>query len=104
MSNQDPFWIGPSLHSNFEPSFDLNKKFCKEEAANYHGEEVDQNKWISRNFQNIEEETTVIEKKMLSLKRPFTGIKPKDIHMVVGKTAKTDISKSESIKWEMLKE
>lgn len=43
-----------------------------------------------------------IERKMISFKRPSTGIAPKFINKILGKKAKNNIKKDESIKWNQL--
>lgn len=45
---------------------------------------------------------TVINESMIVIKRPGTGILPKDLNKVVGKTAKTDIKPGSLINWEQL--
>ncbi len=45
---------------------------------------------------------TVITREMLTFKRPGTGIYPKFAEMVVGRTAKQDISEDALLTWEML--
>ncbi len=44
---------------------------------------------------------TVIEEKMLTFKRPGTGIHPEDMQKLVGKRAKEDILEDMILKWEM---
>jgi N-acetylneuraminate synthase len=38
----------------------------------------------------------------LTWKRPASGISPKDIASVIGKSAATDIEEDETLKWELL--
>lgn len=45
---------------------------------------------------------TIITEDMLAIKRPGTGILPKNMKNIVGKTAKEEIAKDTIIKWEML--
>jgi sialic acid synthase SpsE len=45
---------------------------------------------------------TVIEGRMLTVKRPGTGIPPKEMALLVGRTARTDIPFDEPITWEMV--
>jgi len=44
----------------------------------------------------------VITKKMLIIKRPGYGIKPKFINQVIGKKAKVDIEYDQWITWDMI--
>ena len=44
----------------------------------------------------------VITGDMLALKRPFTGIKPKDMDKIIGKKSNQIILKNESVKWEAI--
>lgn len=46
---------------------------------------------------------TVIARSMIAIKRPGTGIMPKDLNQVIGKTAKTDIQADSLINWRQLK-
>jgi N,N'-diacetyllegionaminate synthase len=45
---------------------------------------------------------TVIERSMLTVKRPGYGVKPRDIDMLVGRTARVDIEFDDVITWEMV--
>lgn len=45
---------------------------------------------------------TAISKKMLEIKRPASGIDPKDIEKVIGRNALVDIPGGETIKWSMV--
>jgi N,N'-diacetyllegionaminate synthase len=45
---------------------------------------------------------TVIDEGMLTVKRPGTGISPKQMGLVVGRTARADIPFDEPITWEMV--
>ena len=45
---------------------------------------------------------TVIGEEMLTIKRPGTGIAPKELALVVGRTARADIPFDEPITWEMV--
>jgi N,N'-diacetyllegionaminate synthase len=45
---------------------------------------------------------TVIEREMLTVKRPGYGVKPRDIELLVGRTAKVDIAFDDVITWEMV--
>lgn len=45
----------------------------------------------------------VIKKEMLAIKRPGTGIKPKDLRKVVGKRTKVRIKAETSLTWNMIK-
>jgi N-acetylneuraminate synthase/N,N'-diacetyllegionaminate synthase len=45
---------------------------------------------------------TVIQKEMLSIKRPGSGIPPKYINLVVGRVAKSEIEKDELLRWDKL--
>jgi N,N'-diacetyllegionaminate synthase len=45
---------------------------------------------------------TVISDEMLTTKRPGYGIKPKDIHLVVGRVARVDIEADDVLTWEMI--
>ncbi|MCK4335611.1 MAG: N-acetylneuraminate synthase, partial [Candidatus Aenigmarchaeota archaeon] len=47
---------------------------------------------------------TIITKNMLVIKRPGTGIEPKDINKVIGKRIKKDIEKDNIIKWDNIAE
>ncbi|HWR61184.1 MAG TPA: N-acetylneuraminate synthase family protein [Clostridia bacterium] len=47
-------------------------------------------------------EGTVITEKMLTVKRPGYGIKPRDIGIVAGRTAKVDIHEDDILIWDML--
>ena len=44
----------------------------------------------------------IIEKHMLTCKRPGTGLLPKDLDKLVGKKAKGDIEEDTTIKWDMI--
>lgn len=46
---------------------------------------------------------TVIRKKMIKIMRPGTGIMPKDLNKVIGKTVKTAILANTLIQWKQLK-
>ncbi len=48
------------------------------------------------------EEGTVIERRMLAVKRPGTGIPPKDIDAVVGRTASRYIAADQPLSWDDL--
>jgi len=48
-------------------------------------------------------EGTIITRDMLSIKRPGTGIPPKFINEIVGKTVVNDLKSQTVIKWENLK-
>ena len=43
----------------------------------------------------------IIEEKMLTFKRPGTGIQPEDLKKLLGKRAAIDISRDTVLKWEM---
>lgn len=45
---------------------------------------------------------TVIEERMLAVKRPGTGIHPKFIPLVVGRTVKVDVAEDDILTWEMV--
>jgi N,N'-diacetyllegionaminate synthase len=45
---------------------------------------------------------TVIEREMLTVKRPGYGVKPRDIDLLVGRTARVDIAFDDVITWEMV--
>lgn len=45
---------------------------------------------------------TVITREMLTTKRPGYGVKPKDIDLLVGRTARVDIEFDDVITWEMV--
>jgi sialic acid synthase SpsE len=45
---------------------------------------------------------TIIQEKDLGYKRPASGIAPKDVEKVIGKTLLKDISKDEAFQFEML--
>jgi N-acetylneuraminate synthase len=45
---------------------------------------------------------TMITRDMLTFKRPGTGVSPRDLALVTGRTAKQDISEDAVITWEML--
>jgi sialic acid synthase SpsE len=45
---------------------------------------------------------TVITEEMLTVKRPGYGVKPRDLPLVVGRTARVDIEFDEPITWEMI--
>jgi len=45
---------------------------------------------------------TVIEEEMLTVKRPGTGVAPKELPLLVGRTARADIPFDEPITWEMV--
>ena len=45
---------------------------------------------------------TVITEEMLAVKRPGYGIKPRDLRILVGRTAKVDIEFDDVITWEMV--
>lgn len=45
---------------------------------------------------------TTITREMLVIKRPGTGIPPKFIHLIVGRTAKQTIFKDDPVTWEMI--
>lgn len=45
---------------------------------------------------------TVIEREMLTVKRPGYGVKPRDIDLLVGRTARVDIGFDDVITWEMV--
>ena len=45
---------------------------------------------------------TVIEREMLTVKRPGYGVKPRDIELLVGRTARVDIEFDDVITWEMV--
>jgi sialic acid synthase SpsE len=45
---------------------------------------------------------TVIEREMLTVKRPGYGVKPRDIDLLVGRTAQVDIGFDDVITWEMV--
>jgi len=45
---------------------------------------------------------TVIEEEMLTVKRPGTGVAPKHIPILVGRTARVDIPFDEPVTWEMV--
>jgi N-acetylneuraminate synthase/N,N'-diacetyllegionaminate synthase len=45
---------------------------------------------------------TVLDQRMLDLKRPGTGISPRDLPRVVGRKARRDIGRDEILSWEML--
>ena len=47
-------------------------------------------------------EGMTIEKKMLTIKRPGTGIAPKYINQVIGKRVNQDLNKNTVLKWEYL--
>lgn len=44
---------------------------------------------------------TIIEEKMMTFKRPGTGISPEDMEKLIGKQAKEDILEDTILKWEM---
>jgi N,N'-diacetyllegionaminate synthase len=44
----------------------------------------------------------VIEREMLTVKRPGYGVKPRDIDLLVGRTARVDIEFDDVITWEMV--
>lgn len=46
---------------------------------------------------------TIISESMIAIKRPGTGIMPKDLNKVVGKTAKADIKPGSLISWRQIK-
>ena len=46
--------------------------------------------------------STVITADMLTVKRPGYGIKPKYLHVVVGRTARVDIGADEAITWDVV--
>lgn len=45
---------------------------------------------------------TVIEERMLTVKRPGTGVAPKHLGLLVGRTARVDIPFDEPVTWEMV--
>ena len=45
---------------------------------------------------------TVIERQMLTVKRPGYGVKPRDIELLVGRTARVDIEFDDVISWDMV--
>ncbi len=45
---------------------------------------------------------TRIEREMLTVKRPGYGIRPRDLHAVLGRTARVDIPYDEILTWDML--
>ena len=45
---------------------------------------------------------TVIERPMLAVKRPGYGVKPRDIDLLVGRTARVDIEFDDVISWDMV--
>jgi sialic acid synthase SpsE len=45
---------------------------------------------------------TTLTEEMISLKRPGTGISPRDLERVIGGKAKTDILAEQIITWEMI--
>lgn len=45
---------------------------------------------------------TVFNKEVIEIKRPATGIHPKDIEKVIGHNALVDIQKDEAIQWDMV--
>ena len=45
---------------------------------------------------------TVLTAEHLTVKRPGYGIKPKDLDVVVGRTAKVDIEQDDILLWDML--
>ena len=45
---------------------------------------------------------TLITQEMLTYKRPGTGISPKHMGLVVGRTARTDIADDTTLTWEMV--
>ncbi len=46
---------------------------------------------------------SVLERDMLHIKRPESGIKPKHLEKLIGREVKRDIEKDESIRWDMIK-
>ena len=44
----------------------------------------------------------ILTEKMLTFKRPGTGISPRDLKKIVGRTARTDIKKDSVLSWQML--
>ncbi len=46
---------------------------------------------------------TVLTEKMLTVKRPGTGIEPKYLDLLIGKTVTSGIRKDDSLRWDMLK-
>lgn len=44
----------------------------------------------------------ILTEKMLTFKRPGTGISPRDLKKIVGRTARTDIKKDSVLNWQML--
>ena len=47
-------------------------------------------------------EGTILTEDMLTFKRPGTGISPRDLKKIVGRTARTDIKKDSVLSWQML--
>jgi sialic acid synthase SpsE len=45
---------------------------------------------------------TVISEEMLTVKRPGTGVTPKHLDLIVGRTARVDIPFDEPVTWEMV--
>ena len=45
---------------------------------------------------------TVIERQLLTVKRPGYGVKPRDIDLLVGRTARVDIEFDDVISWDMV--
>ena len=44
----------------------------------------------------------ILTEKMLTFKRPGTGISPRDLPKIVGRVARTDIKKDSLLNWQML--
>jgi len=72
------------------------KKVFQEEMENY---EKARRSLIARAYIP---EGTVITEEMLTVKRPGYGIKPRDIGIVAGRTAKVDIHEDDILIWDML--
>ena len=47
---------------------------------------------------------TVITEAMLGIKRPGTGVEPKNVSLMVGKRARKDISRDSLVTWDTLAE
>ena len=47
-------------------------------------------------------EGTILTENMITFKRPGTGISPRDLPRIVGRTARTDIKKDSVLNWQML--